>query len=304
MKLRRNFVGIDINASGLTLAALQRERSSLHLVGARQESLEGVFGFSSQRPNINDSRRFVEAARRAMDLLAGKEERIALSLPDRVGRLYLTEVEMPFNSHQEGVDILKWSLKDSLPAEPSQVKLDFQILEKREDGRLRCLAAAVTLPVLEQYENLLSEAGLHAVRIDFHSLNLYNYYHARLEMGEEFILLGLESDRLSVQYFSGKALAYQRVREGVLSRERLFIELNRTLAEAQSSFPGVGRCVVYAHLDAGLDDEIQSLLAASFEREVKILDPQFQKLAGTLAVNTLPSGGALAAAMAAAESLM
>jgi type IV pilus assembly protein PilM len=304
MRVRRSFVGIDINATGLTFAALQRERSSFQLSGVRQESLEGVFEFSSQRPNVLDARRFVEALQRGVDLLARNGEQIALSLPDRVGRIYLTEVEMPFKSHQEGVDILKWSLKNSLPADPSQVKLDFQILEKYEDGRRRCLAAAIALPVLEQYEQLVSEAGLRAVMVDFHSLNLYNYYHYRLELGEEFVLVGMETDRMSVQYFSGRALAYQRVREGSLGRDRLFRELNRTLAEAQASFPAILRCAVYVHLDTDLDDEMQALLSASFEREVKILDPQFKRLLGVETSNNLPPGGALAAATAAAESLM
>jgi type IV pilus assembly protein PilM len=238
-----------------------------------------------------------------MDLLASKEERVALSLPDRVGRLYLTELEMPFKSHQEGVDIIKWRLKSSLPAEPGQVKLDFQMMGKREDGRHRCLASAIALPVLEQYEGLLGEAGLQAVLIDFHSLNLYNYYRSRMELSDEFLLLGLESGRMIVQYFSGGALAYQRVREGSLERKKLFLELNRTLTEARSSCPAIMRCAVYVHLDSDLDEETGALLSACFEREVKILDPQFRRLPGSAAALSLP-GGAMAAAIAAAERVI
>ena len=303
MSFRRSFVGIDVNAIGMVFAALSRERSSFQLSGARQESLDGVFDFSSKRPNILDSRRFTEAVRRGMDLLANKEERIALSLPDRVGRLYLTELEMPFKSHQEGIDIIKWRLKSSLPADPGQVKLDFQMMGKREDGRHRCLASAIALPVLEQYEGLLGEAGLHPVVIDFHSLNLYNYYRSRMELSDEFLLLGLEAERMIVQYFSGGSLAYQRVREGSLERKKLFLELNRTLAEARNSCPAIMQCAVYVHLDSGLDDEIGALLSASFEREVKILDPQFRRLPGTQATVSPPSG-AMAAAIAAAERLI
>ena len=303
MRFRRSLVGIDVNAIGMVFAAISRERSSFRLSGARQESLDGVFDFSSKRPNILDSRRFTEAVRRGMDLLASKEERVALSLPDRVGRLYLTELEMPFKSHQEGVDIIKWRLKSSLPAEPGQVKLDFQMMGKREDGRHRCLASAIALPVLEQYEGLLGEAGLQAVLIDFHSLNLYNYYRSRMELSDEFLLLGLEAGRMIVQYFSGGALAYQRVREGSLERKKLFLELNRTLTEARSSCPAIMRCAVYVHLDSDLDEETAALLSACFEREVKILDPQFRRLPGSAAAISLPSG-AMAAAIAAAERLI
>ena len=303
MRFRRSFVGIDVNANGLVLAALARERSSYQLSGARQESLDGVFDFSSKRPNILDSRRFTEALRRGMDLLESKEEQVALSLPDRVGRLYLTELEMPFKSHQEGVDIIKWKLKSSLPAEPGQVKLDFQIMGKREEGRHRCLASAIALPVLEQYEGLFGEAGLHPVVIDFHSLNLFNYYRSRTELSDEFLLLGLETGRMIVQYFSGGSLAYQRVREGSLERKKLFLELNRTLAEARNSCPAIMRCAVYVHLDSGLDDETGALLSAAFEREVKILDPQFRRLSRT-ETTVSPPTGAMAAAIAVAERLI
>lgn len=304
MRLRRRFVGIDLNATGLTLAALRRERTSSHIAGIRQESIEGVFQFSGQRPNVRDSRRFVEGLQRGVDLLAPGEEQVGFSLPDRAGRLYLIDIETPFKSHQEGVDILKWSLKGSLPAEPSQVNLDFQVLEKRDDGRRRCIAAAIAMPVLEQYENLAQEAGLHAVTIEFHSLNLINFYQGRHDFGEEFIFAGLENGALTVKYYCGKVPVYQRVREGLLKPQRLFHELNRTLTEVYAAFPATRRCLVYAHVDQDLGEGAEQLLTAAFEREVKILDPQFRRQAGSGTLDSLPPYGALAAALAAAESLM
>jgi len=304
MKFRRQYVGIDVHQDGLTLAALQCERSACQLAAVRLENLHGVFEFSSQKPNIVDARRFVEAARRGVDGFSSPVEQIALSLPDRVGRLYLTDVDVPFQSQQEGVDILKWRLKGSLPAEPAQVQLDYQIVEKREDGRRRCVVAAVALPVVEQYENLLNEVSLHPVSINFHSLNLYNFYHTRLELGEEFVLVGLEADGMTLQYFSGKTLKYQRVRHGAMDPEKLFRELNRTLAEACKTFPAIRRCPAYAHLDEKFAGETQDLLSASLERDIKILDPQFKRLMNDQTLNHLPPEGTVAAAFAAAENLV
>jgi type IV pilus assembly protein PilM len=196
--MSRLFVGVDIQPGGLYLAALQRNRPNTKLVGLRFESLEGVLDVSSRQPNIRDARRFVEGLRRGVDALAGQEERIALSLPDRAGRIYLTDVDAPFKTHQEGVDILKWRLKANLPAPPAQISLDYQVLDKRDDGRQRCVVAAIAQPVLEQYEDLVNEANRHAIQIDFHSLNLYNYYRPRLDLGDEFILVGMEHGLLSV----------------------------------------------------------------------------------------------------------
>jgi type IV pilus assembly protein PilM len=146
--MSRFFVGVDIQPGGLYLAALQRNRPHTRLAGLRFESLEGIIEVSSRQPNILDSRRFVEGLRRGIDALAGQEERIALSLPDRAGRIYLTDVDAPFKTHQEGKDILKWQLKSSLPAPPAQVNLDYQVLDKRDDGRQRCIVAAIATLVI------------------------------------------------------------------------------------------------------------------------------------------------------------
>jgi len=300
--MKRTYIGVDLAADMLTAVAIQRGRLATQLIGVRREPLPELLELSSRQPNVTEPRRFVELLRRALDPLCGGEERIALSLPDRIGRLYLLEVETSFKTHQEGIDILKWRLKGSLPAAPPQVQLDYQVLERREDGRTRCVVAAIAKPVLEQFEELVVEAGRHAVQVDFHALNLFGYYRPRLDLGEEFLLVGVERDQLSVVYVSGRVLTYQRVRDGEPQAEVLFRELTRTLADA-AAHPGIQRCPVFAHLDPGLGTEVREVLQSTFEREVCYLDPQLKRFAGG-AVIGLPPSGAVLAALGAAERLM
>ena len=302
--MSRFFVGVDIQPGGLYLAALQRNRPQTRLVGLRFESLEGVMEVSSRQPNIRDVRRFIDGLRRGVDALAGEEERIALSLPDRAGRIYLTDIDTPFKTHDEGADILKWRLKSSLPAPPAQIELDFQVIDKRDDGHQRCIVAAIAKPVLEQYEDLVNEAGRHAVQIDFHSLNLYNYYRPRLDLGDEFILVGLEHGLLSLQYVLGSSLCYQRVRAFKANPERAFQEINRTLVEAYEAFPAMKRCTVFAHVDPDMDGDIEKLLSAAFEREVKCLDPSLKRFSGEGRTGGLQPVGSVIAALGAAERIM
>ncbi len=302
--MSRIFVGVDIQPGGLYLAALERNRPHTRLLGLRFESLEGVLDVSSRQPNIRDARRFVEGLRRGVDSLAGQEERIALSLPDRAGRIYLTDVDAPFKSRQEGVDILKWRLKSNLPAPPGQVNLDYQILEKRDDGRQRCIVAAIAQPVLEQYEDLVGEANRHAIQIDFHTLNLYNYYRPRLDLGDECILVGLESGLLSIQYVTAHGLNYHRVREFKINPQKVFSEINRTMVEAYESFPAMKRCAIFAHVDPDLDGEFDKLLSSAFERDVKCLDPGLKRFSGEGKTGGLQPVGSVIAALGAAERIM
>ncbi|MBE0577275.1 MAG: hypothetical protein IH613_15455 [Desulfuromonadales bacterium] len=300
----RVFVGVDIQPGGLYLAALQRSRSHTRLVGLRFETMEDVLEISSRQPNIRDARRFIEGLRRGVDALAGGEERIALSLPDRAGRIYLTSVDTPFKSHQEGVDVLKWRLKSSLPAPPAQVSLDYQVLDKRDDGRQRCIVAAIAKPVLEQYEDLVNEADRHAVQIDFHSLSIYNYYRPRLDLGDEFILVGLEPGLLSIQYVFGHSLCYQRVSEFKADPQRTFHEINRTLVEAYKTFPAMQRCIVLAHVDPEMEADMDKLLTAAFDREIKYLDPSLKRFSDAGNTAGLQPVGSVVAALGAAERMM
>lgn len=302
--MARTYLGIDIRAEGLTLAALQRHRPATALKGLRFESLDEVFEFSSRHPNIRDTRRFVEAVRRGCSTLAGPEERVALSLPDRCGRLLFTEADAPFKSRQEGIEILKWRLKGSLPLPPAQVHLDYQVLDRREEGRQRCLVAVIGLAILEQYEDLLNEAGRHAVTIDFHSLHLYNYYRPRLDMGDEFIFVSLERDLMTMQYFSGRTLSYQRSRAIGDSPEAAFREINRTLVEIYEHHASARRCNVFAHLDPDRDAAIREVLQAVFEREVRYLDPALKRFSGAAQQGGMSPTGSVVAALGAAERLM
>lgn len=302
--MSRIFLGLDIQEQGLTFAALRRGKPANALQGLRFESLEGAMEFSSRQPNVRDARRFVEAVRRGADLLAAREERLSLSLPDRVGRIFLTEAEGPFKSHQEGLDVLKWRLKSSLPLPPAQMHLDYQVLDRREGSRQRCLVAAISLPVLEQYQDLINEAGRYALYIDFHSLNLYNYYRPRLDLGSEFILVSLEQSLLALHCFQSGLLVYQRSHKIKERPEQIFREINRTLVEVYESFPAARRCAVFAHVDPVLEDATAELLSSVFERDVQRLDSGLKRLATGAVGGGLQGTGAVVAALGGAERLM
>jgi type IV pilus assembly protein PilM len=301
--MRRTYIGVDVGSEQLTAVAVQRGRPGTRLAGVRREAVAGLLVPSSRQPNVTNPRLFVDTLRRMLDPLATREERIALSLPDRSGRVYLLDAETPFKSHQEGIDILKWRLKTNLPAAPQLVQLDYQVLERRDDGRLRCVVAAIAKVVLEQFEELVVAAGRHAVNIDFHIQSLCNYYRPRLDLGEEFLLIGVESGQLSLMYFTGKVLAYQRVRATPPEPEKLFQELSRTLVEAATSHPAMQRCPVFAHLDPEMGAPVREVLATTTEREVRVLDPQLKRFAGPATLSLSPTGAVLAA-LGAAERLI
>lgn len=303
--IRRIYPALDITTGELRSVTLHRKGKGISLAGGRVFSLKkGDLSLSIREPNILEPRRFVEAVGEVLDPLAAGEERIALSLPDGIGRVLLTETESVFKSKKEGVEILKWQLKSSLPGDPKDVQLDYQILKKSDTGRYTLAVALIANRVLHQYEELLSDAGYHAAVVDFHSLHVYNYYRPRLDLGEDFVLVGVEGGGLSIQFFQGGVLVFHRAREVQTSPERVFQELSRSVVGCHENFPGFRRAAIFLHCDWPDRQSLEDAVRSAFTRdEVVQLEPHLERLAPPSLQVTSGSLRSLVAAVGAAERL-
>lgn len=305
--IKRNFLSLDICCDELVAVALRRQgNKTVRLTGVRTVPLAAdVWSLSVKGTNISDRLRFVEAVKEVLDPLAGGEDRIVLSLPDPVGRLFFTETDAAFKSRREGLEVVKWQLKKSLPADARDVQLDYQVLGKTEAGGWRLLVSAMVRSVLQQYEELLDQAGYHAVIVDFHSLNLYNYYRARLNLGEDFILVGLDGGGLlGLYFFQGKVPYFHRHKRIDADPQALFNEVNLSFAAIRESLPGFARAGVFLHTDWPDPSALLAALEGAFERDVVLLDPKIERVAaGTLPVGVV-GNRRLVAAIGAAERLL
>jgi type IV pilus assembly protein PilM len=297
----RTYLGLDISATELRAVALRRRGRSPVLTDGRLLAIpDGLLRPGFSEPNIVSLRPFVDALKEVLDPLAGREERVALLLPEGSGRIVLTETEGLFRSRHEGVEILKWQMKKSFPATVRDLRLDFQVVHKQENGRCRVAVSLMAGSVLEQYQEALAAAGFRAEVVDFHSLNLYNYYRPRLDLGDDFLLVGVEGGALSFQLFQGRALAFHRVRQIEPDAEAVFQELNRSLAGCLN-LPGFRRATVYLHSDWTPISPLTEMLSSIFEQDVTCLQPQLERIAATW--STSPPA-TLAAAVGGAERMM
>ena len=303
--LSRTYLGLDIRRQELCGVALRRSGKRMQLAGARRLPLAaGQIQPGFREPNIPQLPEFVSQLRELMGPLAGKEERVALSLPDNSGRLLLHEVETPFKSKTEGIDVLCWQLRHLLPESPQDVRLDYQILSREESGRYRLAVSAISRRVLDQYQDALEMAGLHAMVIDFHACHLYNYYQSLLDLGDDFILVGVDGQSMTLQYFQNHQLALHRSREIDFDPQRVFQEVNRSLAGSRETHPGLPRAKVFLHSDWDERDALLQALGGAFEKEVFLLDPKLTELvaAGSSSPDRKLQG--LVAAVGAAARMM
>jgi type IV pilus assembly protein PilM len=304
--IRRNFLSLDICDGLLRGVALRRQgNKTVVLSGARTAPLaETIWSASVQEANILDRSGFSAAVKAVLDPLSNGEDRISLSLPDSIGRFLLTEVDTAFKSRDEGIEIVKWQLKNSLPAEAKEIQLDYQVLEKTDTGRYRLAVSLILRRVLHQYEDVFAEVGYHPVIVDFHSLNIYNYYRSRLDLGDDFILVGVDGGLLGLQFFLSKIPCFHRHKRVSNDPQEIFNEINLSFAAVRERYPGYHRATVFLHTDWVERSALMEALTAVFERDVILLDPKVERLVVKLGILGETNGRSLVAALGAAERLM
>jgi type IV pilus assembly protein PilM len=276
----RRYLALDLRQQELRAVSLTGKRKHPVLAGAQLMALEpGLVQPSPRSTNISDPDRLKTAIQEVLDPIAAGEERLALILPETVGRLFTIEVETPFINKAEGEKIIKWQLKGNLPADPEATILDFQILDEREDGRKRLLVAAVARNILDEYEAVITAAGYFPVLVGFHSIFLHNYYRSRLEQPDESVLLILESGLLSLEYSQGQVPLYHRFRMVGDDSSAIFQEISRALVGAQEDYPGLKRAEVFLQCDLAETEGVVDIFRAAFQREVILLDPHIDRIA-------------------------
>lgn len=304
--LRRTYLGLEIRQQELRAIAVQRRGKNIALAGGRTLALaDAVLQPAFKVANVLAPERFVVALKEILDPLAKRENRIAVSLPDRSGQLFLVELETPFKHRAEGIELLRWHLKDKLPAPPKRLALDFQVLEENEAGHKRILAAVIDQDVLSQYESLFEQAGYAATMIDFHSLALYSAYRNKVDLGEDFILVGVDDCQLSILVFVNRILDFYRAKETSREPRKVFQELSRSLVNYRNTQPAFSRMAVYLHSDWQDQDTLFAAVSSAFDQEVRrLLSPVTKLINGHQSAITGADASGMAAALGVAERMI
>jgi type IV pilus assembly protein PilM len=265
--ISRTWLALDVASGALRAAALRGRGKAVAFSGGGSRPWEGVVVPSVREPNVIDPRRFATMLRETLLPLAGRERRVALLLPDSSGRVFLTETDPLSGTREERIGILRWQLKGKFPVDSGEIRLDYQLLGKREGKRQQVLVSMASARVLDQYEELLQQAGFGAALVCFHSLGLFSYYRTRIAPGD-FVLVGVEENLWSLQLFLGGTLAYYRTREIVPDPAKIFQETVRSLAGCRERFPALEQAPVFLHTDRENRDELAETLGGAFGREV------------------------------------
>ena len=302
----RNYIGLEVRRQGMRAVSLKRRGRKRYLCGGQTLRLEeGVVSPTARELNVQQPEIFLDGLREVLTPLASREERVALCLPDAAGHIFLLDVETPFKNRQQGTEIIRWQLKNLLPENFRDIALDYQVLGERDSGARKVLVSVIDQSIRRQYEELLAEAGFSAALIDYQSLQIYNCYRTKVDLGNDFVFVALNQRQLSIIAVQNGELVFHRSKAAMLDAEAVFQEINRSLVTYRSGQNTFARSVLFLQTDWEDHADLVEAVRSAFDREVQLLPSPLTTLAGQENVNlTRSQASGLAAAIGAAESLM
>jgi type IV pilus assembly protein PilM len=272
MLFSKHALGLEISAGGLRFALLSGGKVPRVDTGLVAPFAPGTLQLSRREENVANPQAFVAQVKEAYLRLLTKEQSVSVSLPDATGRVMLLDLEARFRSRAEGLDIIRWKLKKSLPFDISQAHLDYQLLAERDNGAVSLLVSLISRPVVQQYEELLLAAGLEPKYLDFTSFNLYRLFEPRLEMADNAAFVIYYDGAMTVLFFYGGVLSFYRTKETVGDARNLYREVNSSFLVYNDRHSGQSVTEVFCMAGASDAEAFRGLVAEASGLEPVLLD--------------------------------
>ncbi|MCZ6464895.1 MAG: type IV pilus assembly protein PilM [Proteobacteria bacterium] len=183
---KSSFVGLDIGSSSvkaIEVAVKGRDKGfelkSMGIAALPPEAIvQGAF--------LNSSA-IVDAIKEAIDngRIRGKEVAAAIAGHSVI----VKKVSLPTMTREELEDQIQWEAEQYIPFDVNEVNLDFQILDTSEgEGQMDVLLVAAKKDLIDDYVQVIAEAGLIPGVIDVAAFAVENAFEANYDLGADDVV--------------------------------------------------------------------------------------------------------------------
>ena len=110
---------------------------------------------------------------RRLRVESGRWDKASILLPDSWFRINTLELQALPEAQHEAEEIVRWSLKRTLPIDPAELRVVFEVLA-RKPGEVRLLVVSAVEKTLAAIERVFHAAGIEIVLIEPIGLNIWN----------------------------------------------------------------------------------------------------------------------------------
>ena len=244
---------VVLDRDALVHARLSRGKRNPQLIGARSYRLAGdTFGSGAITPEVTNESGLAEALRR-LRMESGRWDRVSLLLPDSWFRINIIDVPSIPARPAEAMEVVRWSLKRTLPVQPEELRLAYEVVSRSDKGA-KVLTVSAQEKSLAAIERVFAAAGLEIVLIEPVGLNIWNAIIVReTSTPKDRILVYVRDTDFTTAVFRGGQPLFIRSRN--LSGERSIeqeIRLSATYLRDTLGADAFEQCYVAGRADADL----------------------------------------------------
>src|SRR5258708_4062380 len=163
-------VVLDFDA--LVHARLGSGRKELEVLQAKSFRLPAApFSSAVVTPELSNEAALTEVLRR-MRMETGSWDKVSLLLPDSWFRINIIELASLPDRANEADQIIRWSLKRTMPLDPSVLRVTWLVLAKAP--QVKVLAVSAVEKTLAAIERAFTGAGIEPILIEPTGLNIWN----------------------------------------------------------------------------------------------------------------------------------
>lgn len=164
---------IVLDSDGLVHARLARGKKDPQVQQVKAYRLPAdTFTPSVVTPELANDVAIADVLRR-LKLEAGRIGKVSVLLPDGWFRMNILEMQSLPERPNEADAMIRWSLKRTMPIEPSTLRLSYEVLG-RAGGHPKVMVISAVEKTLAAIEKLFGDAGIEVVLIEPIGLNIWN----------------------------------------------------------------------------------------------------------------------------------
>jgi Tfp pilus assembly PilM family ATPase len=209
---------IVLDSESLLHARFARGKHAPRIVQAKSYRLASdTFAPSIVTPELVNEAALGETLRR-LRMETGRWDKASLLLPDSWFRMNLLELPSFNERAADARDIVRWSLKRTLPIPPEELRVAYEVLARTPSG-VKLLVVSALEKTLAKLEAAFANAGVTIVMIEPAGLNLWNAISVReTGTGGDRLLVYVRDREFTTAVFRGAQPLFLRSRN--LSGER------------------------------------------------------------------------------------